>query len=240
MPDEFWTLQTLPALTGFGGVAVGALITWLGLSKRIEADETLVTKKFEFDQKLARQKFDLDKGLAERKFAQEREQLIQKRRFELADTLLADAYRFGDIMRYTRTNVLFGSEGESRERNVDKSENLRRERDRYFVPIEPLHRDNEFISGFWAKQHAALAHFGPDAAKAFDLFFQSMTDVRTASQMLIQPNNDPDFIQQMRGDIWIGYAELRKNKDDEVGKKIEKGVLLFEKFCHPVLEWKGA
>jgi hypothetical protein len=226
MADEF------TVWVGLSAAVFGGLVTWLGLGKRIDADERLAEKKFEFDKELAQRKFDLD-----------RSQLIHRRRFELAETLLADAYLFRDLLHAARYNVQFGNEGESRAKRENESENLKREKDRYFVPIERLQKHNEFINGFWAKKHSAIAHFGPDAAKAFNLLHQAISNVQIASQMLIDtvgyPNNDPEFIAELRADLWVGYAKL-KNKDDRVAKQIEDGVLLFEKLCQPVLEWAGA
>lgn len=238
--SEHWATFIGPAVVA---AAVSGVVSFVGMIVSTRTARALHSEKLEFDRQLAERKFEFDKELAERKFAQDRAELIHKRRFELGETLLADAYRFRDIMRYARTNVSFEIEGESRKTSEIESENLKRMRDQYFVPVERLQKESEFISGFWAKRHSALAHFGSDATKGFDLFNQSMNDMRTASEMLIKtagwPNNEPDFIHQMQGDLWVGYAAIRK-KDDEVGKKIDGGVLLFENICRPVLEWKGA
>ena len=89
----------------------------------------------------------------------------------------------------------------------------------------------------------ALAHFGGDATKAFELFGQSLDDVQTASQMLIslvgQQDTDQEFVNQMRGAIWAKYSTLRKHEDG-VAKKIDDAVSLIENLCRPALEWKGA
>ncbi|MGA8169400.1 MAG: hypothetical protein WB816_00965 [Methylocystis sp.] len=81
MSDEVWTPQTVSALTGLGGVAVGALITWLGLGKRIAADQLLAQQKFDFDNVLAERKFNYDRDLHD-----------HKRRVELAEQALIAFY----------------------------------------------------------------------------------------------------------------------------------------------------
>jgi len=236
MGDASATGQIITALAGFVGVVVGSLISW-------GVQASLLGRRIEADKGLAKGKFEFDKELAERKFSQEKAQLIHRRRFELADALLADAYRFRDLMRYVRSSVSFEGEGETRKSIEAEPESTKRTKDNYFVPIERLQRESEFISAFMAKEYAAHAHFGPEATQAFGLFRQSVRRVQTASGMLIEtvgmPNNNPEFVHEMRGDLWERDASVRK-KDDEVARQIEDGVTLFEGFCRPVLEWIGA
>lgn len=242
MADDFWTPQMVSGLTGLGGVLVGTLITWLGLDKRIAADERLAQRRFDFDKDIAQRKFLFDKELSQLKFDLDRSQLVHKRRFELAESLLADAFRFRDLMRYVRNGFLFGNEGETRNGSAGETEGLKRLRNSYFAPIERLQKESEFINGFFAKQHAAHAHFGEDAQLAFRLFNEAILSVQAASEALIEmaddPGSDQGFMKQMKQDLWAHYSLARRQKD-EVGKKIEEGVSSLEKLCRPVLEWKG-
>jgi len=235
-----WHSLIGPAVVAAG---VSGLISIVGLIVSTRTARQLHTEKVDSDRELATKKFEFDKELAQRKFDQERAQLIHKRQFDLAEALLADAYRFRDLMAYVRNGFSFGSEGETRKPRVGETEDEKRMRDNYFVPIERLQKEGEFVSGFMTKQHTALAHFGPDAAKAFQLLGEALNGVQTASGMLVHmprdSENDRDFIDQMRGEIWANYAKVR-NKEDEIGKKIEEGVSLFENLCKPFLEWKGA
>ena len=216
-------------LTGLGGILVGALITWLGLGKRIDADERLAKRKFDFDKELAQQKFD-----------QERAQVIHKRRFELAEALLADAYRFRDLMGYVRNGFSFVGEGVSRPIGPRESEERNRLKDGYFVPVERLQKQSEFVTGFMAKRYTALALFGSNAGQAFALFDQSISSVKTASEELIDMiddgTNDPEYVNELRQDIWAGYSDARR-KADTVGRKIDEGVRLIESECRRALEW---
>lgn len=224
-------VNEITALVGVGSAIFGGLVTWLGLGKRIEADERLATKKFDFDKELAQRKFDLD-----------RSQLVHKRRFELAEALLADAYRFRDVMAFVRNGATFGTEGETRESDEYELENVKRRRNTYFIPIERLQKENEFISGLMAREHTARAHFGADAATAFQLFLQTIWRVRSAALTLIEMTGDagdPEHKKKLRKDIWAPAAHFQ-NGDDEVAKEIEKAVALIEGFSRPVLEWTGA
>jgi hypothetical protein len=224
------------ALISLGSVIVGALVSglvaWLVLGKRIEADEKLVEKRFEFDKELARQKFEF-----------ERAQVIHKRRFELAESLLAEAYRLRDLIAFVRNSAVFGDEGESRKSEEFEPERLKRDRDVYFVPIERLQKESEFISGLMARQYAARAHFGPDASKAFLLFGRSIFSVRFAANALIryagQGDLGPQDKEQFLKEIWAPLAAREPGKD-EIGNQVEEAVALIEGFCRPALEWRGA
>jgi hypothetical protein len=184
-----------------------------------------------------------EKELVELKLDAEKSQLIHRRRFELADALLADAYRFRAMMRDVRRGNSLGNEGETRKATGSESQVVKQTRDRYFVPIERLGKETEFISNFEAKRFTAQAHFGIEIVRAFDLFIESVNLVLNSSSILIEtadhPNKDQNTIYTLREDIWEGFASARGRRD-EVGDKIQEGIALFERFCRPALEWRGA
>jgi hypothetical protein len=245
--DAVGTGQMITAFVGLGGVVVGSLISWgvqaRLLGRRIGADKGLAKDKFDFDKELAERKFAYDKELTDQKLRQDKEGLVHKRRFDLAESLLGDAYRFRDLMVFVRNGAVFGSEGETRETEGHEPENIKRLRNGYFVPIERLQKESEFISGMMARQYAARAHFGQDASRAFALFGQAMHRVQASAGMLIQlsgrESNDLKLSEDLRKDIWAPVAALRPG-GDEVKKQIEDAVSLIEGFCAPVLTWKGA
>ena len=216
-----WLSQTFPALGGFVGAIVGGLIAWAAqgrlLGKRIQADEDLAERKFKYDRELH----------------------DHKRQFELAEILLTDAYRFRALISFARNGISFGSEGESRQ-NQSESEAVRRLKNSYFIPIERLQKQSEFISNFHSKQYSVQALFGNDISKAYEKFGLAMNAVQVASQMLIEtaewPNNDPILIKKMRCDIWERHATGRPTAD-EITQYISEAVLQFENLCRPSLEW---
>ena len=232
------------ALVGVGSAIFGGFvsgdITWLALGKRIKADENLAEKKFEFDKDLAQRKFEFDSELTQRKFDFDRSQLIHKRRFELAEALLADAYRFRDLMAFVRNGAAFGNEGETRKSDNYESEKLKRARDMYFVPIERLQKESEFVSAFFAKQQTARAHFGADAEKAFQFFGRSLHDVQYAARKLIDSagdERDHDSIELFKKTIWSLLAKY--SGSDEIEFQITEALELIEGSCRPALEWQG-
>lgn len=224
--------DVLTALVGIGGALLGGAVTWFAVSKRIDADNSLAKQKFEFDKELARQKFEL-----------ERLQIVHKRRFDLAEALLADVYRFRDLMAFVRNGAAFGKEGQTRQGEDYEDEHLKHSRDIFFVPIERLQKESEFIGALMAKESTARAHFGPDATKALGLLSQTSRTVQISAGMLIQlsgqPMQDQKFLEDLRKDIWAPLASVRNGRD-EIAIQIEEAVKLVESFCRPALDWKGA
>jgi hypothetical protein len=179
-----------------------------------------------------------DRELAKQKFAYERQQAAFKRRFELAEQALADAYQFRDLMTYVRNGAVFEGEGTTREKKPLESKNESHKRATYFVPIERLQARSEFIGTMMARRSACYAHFGENADKAYTAFQRAIQFVTVAASMLgdldpDHPNDDKDLRNQLLGDIWQPHAEYKGT--DRVEREINTGVELIEGFCIPVL-----
>lgn len=219
---------------------VSGVITVVGMLVNRATNISINEKKIAADQDLAERRFNFDKELARERFSYDRQQAIFKRRFELAEQVLADAYRFRSMMKFVRNGAAFGGEGETREADGHESDNVKRNRNTYFVPIERLKAENEFISAMFARRTACRAHFGSDAEKAFDLFHQGLHRVRVASSLLVEWTSDyekadKETMQKLRHDIWEPMAEHAKTND--IGQMIDEGVALVESFCDPILSW---
>ena len=231
-----WTTFIGPAAIA---AAVSGVITMVVMFVNRATSIKVNQDKIRADTQLAERKFAFDKELAERRFTYDRQQAIFRRRFELAEQVLADAYRFRDLMKYVRSGFSFVGEGETRQTAGTEPEGIKRTKDNYFVPIERLQKESEFISAMMAKRHASSAHFGADSEKAFKAFNAAMHHVRVASSMLIQladdhhPNNQ-ELQEKMRCDISEPMAE--HEGQNRIGKEVDEGVMLIEGFCRPVLE----
>lgn len=220
--------------------AVSGIIAVIGLFVNRATTVTLHQSKLDADQRLAERKIEADITLAKRKFEYDRHQAIFKRRFELAEILLAEAYRYRSLMKFVRNGASFGAEGETRPAAEYESENVKRQRNNYYVPQERIHAQDEFLSAMFARRTTAQALFGEDADKAFDLFNRAIHRVRVASGLLVDWTKDhqevdKDLMKKLRDDIWEPMAE--HNKTNEIGAMIDEGVELLEKLCKPVLAW---
>jgi hypothetical protein len=215
-----------------GGIAL--IVVWINRCTTLKTHK----EKFEFDKKITQIKFDLDKQLALEKVGYERQQAIFKRRFELAEQVLADAIYFASMMKFVRNGFAFGNEGESRETSEIESEDIKRQRDIYFVPLKRLNDENEFISSMFKRRYSSIAHFEEDSQQAFSLFQEALHMTKFAASSLIKYANQRSanhLIEKWENQIYSMKDETT-NKD-EITDKIDEAVALIEGFCKPVLEW---
>ncbi|MGL4438012.1 MAG: hypothetical protein ACRCUE_01960 [Bosea sp. (in: a-proteobacteria)] len=221
---------------------VSGVIAVVGMLVNRSTNIRLHEEKLGADARLTKRKFDFDKQLARERFAYDRRQAVFKRRFELAEQVLADAYRFRDLMKFVRNGVAWEGEGENRKVTGYESDSVKRLRTTYFVPLERLQENGEFISAMMVRRTTCRAHFGEDAVKAFDAFHGAMHKVRVAASMLMsmagddeRGGGDRDLSERLRRDIWEPLGEYAG--ENSIGKEIDEGVVLIEGFCRPVLEW---
>ncbi|CAH0340393.1 MULTISPECIES: hypothetical protein [unclassified Rhizobium] len=221
------------ALIGPAVVAAGVsgVITVIGMLVARSTTIGLHREKIESDQVLARQKFEYDK-----------QQAVFKRRFDIAEQFLADAYRFRSLLKYVRNGAAFGDEGSTRVQQGGEEEQIKRLRDTYYVPTERLNTENEFISAFFARRTTCHAHFGPKAEEAFLLLQEALHRVRVSSSLLVKWATDHDQIdraltEELIADIWEGVGELEKK--NRIGTDVDRAVALIEEICRPVLNWVG-
>ena len=211
---------------------IGRSTTLTTHRQKIDADRNLAEKKVEADIALAKAKFDYD-----------REQAIFKRKFELAEQILSDAYRFQSMMTYVRNGFAFNDEAKDRVRDESEPDHVKRMRDSYFVPQARLQLENEFLGAMFARRTACHAHFGADADKAFGLLHQALHETRVASQLLVEWTSehedvDKDTMKKLRNDIWQHQAKYRN--EDNIGEKIDGAVKICESLCQPVPGSKAA
>lgn len=230
------------ALVGPAVVAavVSGVISVVGMFVSRATTVRLHSEKIDADRALAERKVQADIDLAREKFEYDRRQGVFRRRFELAEQFLADVYHFRSMMRFVRSGVSFGAEGETRTAQGAESETVKRTRNSYFVPRERLHAESEFVAAMFARQTTCHAHFGADADKAFTLLHEAIHHVRVASSLLVEWTDDHDqadraTMERLRRDIWQPTA-ARAGKD-EIGDKIEEAVQIVERLCQPVLAW---
>ncbi|WP_156527952.1 hypothetical protein [Bradyrhizobium stylosanthis] len=180
--------------------------------------------KLQSDERLAERRYGFDVDLAERKFHYERELHDRKRRVEFAEQLLADFYKFADIISAVRSPGAFGDEGSSRPRQDAEYAGTARNRDIYFVPLERLRKEQEFLSSLFSRRYQARALFQGALEEAFQPAAEIVNSIRVAASMLIQyvgnQSHNPSLFARLEADIWGGYGDDR----DVIALKLQ-GVL---------------
>jgi hypothetical protein len=197
--------------------------------ERLKAEGELADKKFLFDKKLAYERFTY-----------ERQQAVFKRRFELAEHILADTYRLRELISFARNSASSGNDGSTRPQSDMEPDKLTQVRNHYFVPIERLHKENGFTPSFFARRNSCRAHFGSEIDVAFKKLEEAIISVKISAETLIHQagdfqNTSKEDFNKLKNDIWQPFAK-HKN-DDRVGKEIDEAVTLIEGFCQPVLAW---
>ncbi|RYG60863.1 MAG: hypothetical protein EON60_05585 [Alphaproteobacteria bacterium] len=189
---------------------------------------------------LHRKKVNADIALAKMKFDYDRKQAVFKRRFEVAEQFLADAYRFKTMMKYARNGVAFGDEGSTRKTLQNETEDQKEIRNTYFVPLERINKNNEFISNMMSRRFTCYAHFGLKANEAYDHIDLALNRLVASASMLINWGGKDgglkiEMLQKLEADIWEPMAEARESNG--IGEDIESAIKIIENLSIPVLEW---
>lgn len=171
-----------------------------------------------------------------------RDEMLGRRKAELAEVVLADVYRLRDILDWVRNPGSFGSEGQTRERGENEKEETARIRDGYFVPIERLQKEEEFLVQFEARRYRFMALFSSEAAKPYEALRSIVRDIQTASQALLRETYwaerrsgemdqaAQDRMQRYEDVIWRGA------EDDEIPQTIEDSITALEMTCRKAIE----
>jgi hypothetical protein len=152
--------------------------------RKFDFDKELAEKKFTYDQNLAEQKRSDELHLAERRFEYERDLHDHKRRVELAEEVLADFYRFAEVIRAIRVPGGLESESEDRGRAEDETPAEASKLDAYYVPIARIAAQSDFFSSLKAKRYRSRALLGAPIDGAFAALEDAIWEVRLAAVSL--------------------------------------------------------
>jgi hypothetical protein len=180
-------------------------------------------------------------SIAYRGLSRWREELIGRRRTELAEDVLSSFYQMRDIIGDIRSPAAHSDEGKDRpkaEEDEGDPEALRRTKDTYYVPISRYNEHQKVIADLMSKRYRMKAVFGPVATEPFTLLSQVFSQIISAARKLITNAGKPgadrriDAVEKWEAVIWWGAAE----GDDAMDKKVKSAIEAIEKICRPVLE----
>ena len=242
--DQLILLLTAPVIVA--AIVSGVVSLIVANSSRTSA-ESIAAEKNSADIALAAKRFEFEKGIAEQKVAFEKEQILFKRKFELAEEVLSDAYQFERVMGYVRSPGSYGTEGETRPvaKDQKESESVKRNRDTYFVPIERIKKESEFFSKMLSKRFTCRAYFGDEMDKAFQDIHMAPQTVAIYANILIRRVSDssmpePEAVLRQRDKaesiIWDMPYESEPN---EVSQQIQEAIEIIERLTKPILQRSG-
>ncbi|MBC8050432.1 MAG: hypothetical protein H7X92_09855 [Chitinophagales bacterium] len=174
-------------------------------------------------------------------FKQWKLQQIEDKRINTALEALSLAYESKFVFAYIRSPLSFSGEWEDMPSVEGESEQTRRNKGAYFVPLSRIMNQKDFFHKSYSLMPRFMALFGSEKEAIFDKLHSARKDVQIAGELLIeesitrfQPNSlDPEFIKQLKADLWLPLSKSKK--DDQVGRKVLEFITEIEEICLPVI-----
>lgn len=169
-----------------------------------------------------------------------RSEMTSRRRAELAEETLSLFYQARDLLAWVRTPMSFGGEGASRPAREGEDDDVRNERNAYFVPIERLSREVEFWGRLDASRYRFMSLFNKEAAKPFESLRMIRSRVETSARSLIRVSGhwrsgaEPPGHQE-RKDRWEADIGWNPGEEDRLESEIEAAIKAMEATCRPAI-----
>jgi hypothetical protein len=166
-----------------------------------------------------------------------RQQLVGKRRFEIAEETIVAAYRVREALEWIRSPASWSGEATDRTKEAGETEAVAQMRDTYFVPLKRIKETSEDFSQLGKTKLLARIHFGEPAEVAIQELIRIRHQVSVAARMLVDHvgdrNGDLDnkFWEKLRWEIWATDDE-----NDQLTPKISLTVKKIEEICTPYLK----
>lgn len=175
-----------------------------------------------------------------------RKETVGRRKSELAEDVLADFYRAWDLLITVRLPGSFSGEGQSRPKPAFTSAtdaDFHKLLDSYYVPVERLKGQYEFLSNMQAKKYRCSALFGPEIEKLFNEFRGIETKIISSSHALIrlhqQAKDRGGKVDESKIDQYekiIGWRIDINEGGDEIDSQVERLIADVESILKPYLK----
>jgi hypothetical protein len=224
---SIWTSLIAPAV-------VAAVISLIGVAISVRTTRAIHRERLEAEHQLAERRLRADIDLAEKKFRLDRALADWKRRTDLAEQVLADFYKAGDLFSSARSPLALEGEGRSRKRQNTETEDEAQQRDAIYAPFERLLKHLDFFSELHARRYRFRALFGPDSIKPFQALLAAYNDVALATRILVAGRRTTLTVEQLnKYEATIGWG---LDDEDAIKKAIDQAISDMEAICRPVLE----
>jgi hypothetical protein len=170
-----------------------------------------------------------------------REETIGKRKAELAEHALVDFYKARDAFSWARSRIAISKEGEERQALGPESKEVKEARDRYFIPIKRLRKENELFARLNAQRYIFAAYFGQGSSQPFDWIIEAHNEIISAASILVEMATDHMTPAMRQQDVpllnIIGWGPDKR--PDAIDRKIDESIEQIEQLCGPVLQSKN-
>lgn len=163
------------------------------------------------------------------------EETIGKRRAEVAEQALSGFLQIRRVFDTVRSKGIRINEGTSRSPEPNESPELKRERDRYFVPLERLANEHERFANLDKIRYVFEALFGKDAAKPFNVIDEIYGEIASSAEILIQMALANPTRQDRENDMPLRNGIGWGKRPDQIDLKLDDALKSIENTCRPVL-----
>ena len=165
-----------------------------------------------------------------------RDQLIGKKKIELAEEALTLAYELQEVIQYARHPFSSG-EGEKREGRENEPEGHRRSNDAIYSRIVRLSEYGETFAKLQTVRIRFRAYFNEQAQDELAVFNTVRKEIIFSAWELINNSTDldeypKDLRTEMRNTVWDKSVAERP---DKIRQKVDSAVAEIERVCRPVL-----
>src|SRR6266446_2425229 len=158
-----------------------------------------------------------------------RQQMIGKRRIEVAEEALVAAYKARANLNFVRSPFGFAGEGGSRRPEEGETASDTERLNRAFAPLERIQKCNDDLAEISKIAVLVQVHFGAEEAEHFKVIIQSFNKVAIAATMLMETGEDRDA--ETRGDKRTWRATIYAHGNGTITREVEEAITKIEDLC---------
>lgn len=162
-----------------------------------------------------------------------------KRKYELAEEVLANFYEAHQAIQFIRSPFGFGHEGSSRPKQDNETKEESQIYDQAYVTRERFERNKKSLEKLQALKFRFITLYGKEYEKHFDKFNQIVSKIFFASDQVAMVKlghygDDKELIKNtMKESYEILYSST--NKDDKIELELEEAIKAIETKCKEII-----
>ncbi|MFH4968760.1 hypothetical protein V8G61_11210 [Gaetbulibacter sp. M240] len=162
-----------------------------------------------------------------------------KRKYELAEEVLANMYEAHHAIRIIRSPIGFGNEGSSRSKNDNETPQQTEIYNQAYVARERFERNKKPLEKLHALKYRFIALYGKEYEKHFDKFSQTVHKIFFASDQIARVKlGEYGNEQELKSKIMIEsradlYGSIKF--DDNIEKELGVAVNAIEQKCRAII-----
>lgn len=168
-----------------------------------------------------------------------RREVRWKRKYELAEEVLANFYEAHQAIQIIRSPFGFGNEGSSRMRQDNETKEEMKIYDQAYVTRERFERNKTSFEKLHSLKFRFIALYGKEYEQHFDKFHQTVNKIFFASDQIAlvklgEYGDDKEFIRDtMKESREVLYSWT--NKDDKIESELKEAIKAIEIKCRKII-----